>query len=186
MHVVRKMPSVLEYFSYVLHFHVILSGPVIFYTDYIEFIEGANIRKHSPPNVIPQPTSTAQIKGNFRSSNEDPSPKSAIMRKCIGSIICGYIYMNYAKEYPIRRITCPIFLKNTNILEKFWYIIMATTCFRFKFYHAWLMSDAICNNSGLGFAGYDEAGIPKWNLVSNIDVLGFEVKHQNMNFPQAD
>ncbi|GBP14783.1 Membrane-bound O-acyltransferase domain-containing protein 2 [Eumeta japonica] len=34
--------------------------------------------------------------------------------------------------------------------------------------------DAICNNSGLGFTGYDKDGNANWDLISNINVLGFE------------
>lgn len=53
---------------------------------------------------------------------------------------------------------------------------MATTVIRFKYYHAWLLSDAICNNSGLGFNGYESDGNPKWNLITNINVISFEVR----------
>ncbi|KMQ93769.1 membrane-bound o-acyltransferase domain-containing protein 2 [Lasius niger] len=45
---------------------------------------------------------------------------------------------------------------------------------RFKYYHAWLFADAICNNSGLGFSGYDERGNAHWDLASNVDVYKFE------------
>ena len=48
---------------------------------------------------------------------------------------------------------------------------------RFKYYHAWIFADAICNNSGLGFSGYDDNGEPKWDLASNVDVYGFEVNY---------
>lgn len=54
-------------------------------------------------------------------------------------------------------------------------MMMATTVVRFKYYHAWLLADAICNNSGLGFNGYDDNGKSKWDLISNIDVISFEV-----------
>lgn len=54
-------------------------------------------------------------------------------------------------------------------------MMMATTVVRFKYYHAWLLADAICNNSGLGFNGYDEYGKSKWDLISNINVIQFEV-----------
>jgi hypothetical protein len=37
------------------------------------------------------------------------------------------------------------------------------------------MSDAICNESGLGFNGYDADGSPKWDLLTNIYVIPFEV-----------
>lgn len=53
--------------------------------------------------------------------------------------------------------------------------MMATTVIRFKYYHAWLLSDAICNNSGLGFNGYESDGNPKWDMISNINVISFEV-----------
>lgn len=52
---------------------------------------------------------------------------------------------------------------------------MATTIIRFKYYHAWLFADAICNNSGLGFNGFEKDGNPKWDLISNINVISFEV-----------
>lgn len=53
--------------------------------------------------------------------------------------------------------------------------MMTTTIVRFKYYHAWLLSDAICNNSGLGFNGYDDDGNAKWDMISNINVISFEV-----------
>lgn len=52
-HAVQKIPSVLEYFAYVLHFQGLMAGPVVLYKDYIEFIEGCHILKHAPAsNVI--------------------------------------------------------------------------------------------------------------------------------------
>lgn len=46
---------------------------------------------------------------------------------------------------------------------------------RFKYYHAWIFADAICNNSGLGFNGYDENHQSRWDKVSNVDAFKFEV-----------
>lgn len=54
--------------------------------------------------------------------------------------------------------------------------MMATTIVRFKYYHAWLLADAICNNSGLGFNGYEKDGNPKWDRITNINVISFEVR----------
>lgn len=72
------------------------------------------------------------------------------------------------------------FLHSTHIASKFWFIIMATTIVRFKYYFAWLAADAICNCSGLGFNGYDEIGSPKWDLISNINVIPFEVTSKSL------
>ncbi|KAH8269611.1 hypothetical protein KR018_010510 [Drosophila ironensis] len=164
-HAIRKMPSALEYFSYVWHFQSILAGPLVFYKDYIEFVEGYNL--------LP-----AQTNGNMDKSKSEvvlePSPTKAVQRKVIGSLICAFIFMKFVKIYPVKDMKEEDFLENTSMAYKYWYAMMATTCIRFKYYHAWLLADAICNNSGLGFTGYDKDGQPKWDLISNINVLSFE------------
>lgn len=131
----------------------------------------------------------------------EPSPMKAVVKKVIGSLICAYIFMKLITIYPIKRISgkpkrfveCKRsggiwlklcfsfipeddFIENTSFIYKFWFMSMSTTIIRFKYYHAWLLSDAICNNSGLGFNGYEKDGNPKWDLISNINVIAFEVK----------
>ncbi len=46
---------------------------------------------------------------------------------------------------------------------------------RMSFYIGWTLADTVCNASGLGFNGYDEHGKPKWDLLTNIHILDFEV-----------
>lgn len=48
---VRKLPTTLEFFAYVWHFQGLMAGPMVMYRDYVEFIEGTNILKHSNGNV---------------------------------------------------------------------------------------------------------------------------------------
>jgi hypothetical protein len=52
---------------------------------------------------------------------------------------------------------------------------MATMAVRFKYYFAWLFADAIVNNAGLGFNGYESDGTAKWDMLTNIYVIPFEV-----------
>lgn len=40
---VYQLPSPLEYFSYALAFPALMAGPVLFYKDYIDFIDGNNL-----------------------------------------------------------------------------------------------------------------------------------------------
>ena len=40
--VIRKVPSLLEYYSYLLHFQGVLCGPFFHYSDYADFVEGTN------------------------------------------------------------------------------------------------------------------------------------------------
>jgi lysophospholipid acyltransferase 1/2 len=63
----------------------------------------------------------------------------------------------------------------SSFLYRSCYILAATSVARWKYYLAWILADAICNASGLGFGGYDEYGFPRWDLISNVDVAGVEV-----------
>lgn len=40
---IEKTPSPLEYFAYMLAFQTLMCGPVVFYADYIRFIEGGRV-----------------------------------------------------------------------------------------------------------------------------------------------
>ena len=40
----RKVPSVLEYFSYLFHYSMILVGPVCTFKQFSNFIDGSDIR----------------------------------------------------------------------------------------------------------------------------------------------
>lgn len=55
-HAIRQLPTALEFFSYTLHFQGLMAGPLVFYKDYIEFIEGTHFLKHSNANVSISPT----------------------------------------------------------------------------------------------------------------------------------
>ena len=48
---VDKIPTALEYFSFVINFQSLMAGPLFFYRDYIEFIEGCNIMTKVHSNV---------------------------------------------------------------------------------------------------------------------------------------
>lgn len=50
-HAITTLPTTLEYFSYVLHFQGLMAGPLVFYKDYIDFIEGRSFLKHTNANV---------------------------------------------------------------------------------------------------------------------------------------
>lgn len=54
----------------------------------------------------------------------------------------------------------------------FWLIMILKRC---QYYYAWIVADAVANLSGFGFNGYDEFKRPKWDLISNVNVIGVEV-----------
>ncbi|CAK1596145.1 unnamed protein product [Parnassius mnemosyne] len=161
---VDKIPSPLEYFAYTLAFQTLMCGPVVFYSDYIKFIEGARV------------DGVAKDK----SSQSEPSPRRAVFYKVAGSVAAAVLYLTLAKKYPLtvlEELTDPTseVSRSWSALYLLWYAYLSTLVVRCKYYHAWLLSEAICNNCGMGFNGYDANGTPKWDKMSNIDVFGFEL-----------
>ncbi|XP_076287832.1 lysophospholipid acyltransferase 6 isoform X2 [Lasioglossum baleicum] len=166
---VKKMPTTLEYFSYVFHFQALLAGPVILYHDYIDFIQGHKL-------TAPKPlTGCDKNSGHYSEIVLEPSPVLVVVKKVIASLLFAAIFVTFIPSYPIEKLKEDDFLKNTTVVQKMWYLLIATLLVRFKYYHAWLFADAICNNSGIGYAGLDEKGQAKWDLFSNVDVYGFEM-----------
>ncbi|CAH1988498.1 unnamed protein product [Acanthoscelides obtectus] len=162
-HAVYKQPSFLEYFSYSLLFPSLMAGPVIFYNDYIDFIEGKSYVKHQTSSN----SKTVMV--------QEPSPVRAICQKVILALSCACIFLILLPMFPIRRAKDENFLDSTSIVEKFWFLTVGTTLVRFKYYFAWTLADAICNNCGLGFNGYNKDGSPNWNKISNVDIYQFEL-----------
>lgn len=154
---VRKMPSLLEFFSYTLMFPSLMTGPVIFYKDYIDFIEGHSIAHYKKATA-----SSKQI------VVRDPSPVRAVFKKVVLAVICGLVFVLFLPKFPMSRVKDEHFIENTTYSYKFWYLTVATSLVRAKYYFAWTLADAVCNNAGLG---WDGSG---WNKFSNVDIFRFE------------
>ncbi|KOX76666.1 Membrane-bound O-acyltransferase domain-containing protein 2 [Melipona quadrifasciata] len=178
---VKKMPTTLEYFSYVFHFQALMAGPVIFYRDYIDFIHGRNLAGAKALTREKFHVLCVLFKGCNKNSGHydeivlEPSPAPVVVKKVVVSLLCAAMFVTFIPTYPIQKLKDDDFLKNTTVFYKMWYLMVTTMLVRFKYYHAWIFADAICNNSGLGFSGYDDSGEPKWDLASNVDVYGFEM-----------
>ena len=71
----------------------------------------------------------------------------------------------------------------SSFLWKLFTVYLIALCARLKYYFAWCISESVCNASGLGFNGIDpKTERPKWNLMTNIDILGFEVSFAFFSF----
>ncbi|XP_071451612.1 lysophospholipid acyltransferase 6 [Hetaerina americana] len=169
-HAVRKIPNPLEYFSFMFHYQALMAGPMVFYVDYIDFINGTNFLKHSPPQ-----NGSLDRNSNSRKVVIEPSPFPMVFQKVILSFVCISLFMYLMPMFTISRVKEDEFIGNKGMVSMMMYLIVATSVARLKYYYAWLLADGICNASGLGFNGYDpETGKPRWDLISNVDILGFE------------
>lgn len=161
---ISRMPSPLEFYSYVLHYHTLMCGPLVFFNDYMDFIRGKQFLRHSVRTGLRgHPTSVVE-----------PSPTWATLRKLFVSFMSAVSIVYLLSAYPIEYIKQDEFLYNRSRLWQMLYIIWATSLHRHRYYHAWTLGEAICNAAGFGFNGYTSDNKARWNLISNVDIVTIE------------
>ncbi|XP_064597349.1 lysophospholipid acyltransferase 6-like [Liolophura sinensis] len=161
---IRKLPGLLEFFSFLFCFHGIMCGPLCFYRDYIAFIEGTNYTPPKPKN------------GNdVKIQAEPPSPKGPVIEKLTIAAVCGLLMMFVVPYFPPERLTTREYLEETTFLQRSIFLLICGTLARCQYYFAWVSSDALNNAAGLGFSGYDEEGKEKWDLINNVDIYRLEM-----------
>lgn len=106
-HAIVKVPSALEFFSYTLHFQGLMAGPMIFYKDYIDFIDGSQYLKKSRSSSSDGVQMAKEIL-------LEPSPIVSVVKKIIASCVCAAIFMWLAPVYPIRGITSTLQVVDIN------------------------------------------------------------------------
>lgn len=160
---IRKKPSFLEYYSYMFSFHNIMAGPLVFYSDYLSFIEGSNIK-------VPQPKQD----DNHNNKTREPSPNAAMLETSVAAALCGIIMLLAPHYFPVFRMAEDTFLYETNIFHRNIYMIIAVTLQRAKYYFAWKLGELSNLAAGLGFRGYDDDGKEKWDLLTNVKIWQLE------------
>uniref|UniRef100_A0A1E1X484 Putative conserved plasma membrane protein n=1 Tax=Amblyomma aureolatum TaxID=187763 RepID=A0A1E1X484_9ACAR len=161
---ISRLPSPLEFYSYILHYQTLMCGPLVFFNDYLDFIRGRQFLRHSV---------RTGLRGNPTQITE-PSPNWATAQKLLVSFLSALSIVYLLAAYPIEYITQDEFLYKRNRLSQILYIIWATSLHRHRYYHAWILGEAICNAAGFGFNGYTSDGKARWNLISNVDIVTIE------------
>ncbi|XP_021379722.1 lysophospholipid acyltransferase 1-like isoform X2 [Mizuhopecten yessoensis] len=160
---IRKKPSMLMYYSYMFSFHDIMSGPLVFYDDYLSFIDGSST-KVPPPNK----------EKNHNNKAREPSPNAAMVETSLVAIVTGVLMLLTPIYFPISTMADDTFLYKTNIIYRNLYMIIAVSLHRSKYYFAWKLGELSNLGAGLGFRGYDEEGKEKWDLLTNISIWKLE------------
>lgn len=150
---IDKKPTIVEYFSYVFSFYSVLTGPTCTYIQYNDFMTGKNIEKHLA-----------------KGKQELPSNSMVVVRKAAVSIVCLLVSL-VGGMFDLDEVILNPLLR---FPQRFMYIVIFCFVIRCKYYFIWMIIESVSNLAGLGFNGFDESGTPKWDLVSNIDILEFE------------
>lgn len=161
---INHNPHIIEFLSYVFNFQGIVCGPLVYYQDYINFIDGNSILKKQKRNKDYAEDNNITVQ---------PSIVKPLVEKLLLAFVIAMVWFNIAVKYPIRTNLLPEILEKSFFYRLVYYFISSGSQ-RSKYYLAWVLSDCVNNASGLGFNGYDEDDNPRWDLVTNVNIFKLE------------
>jgi lysophospholipid acyltransferase 1/2 len=123
-----NIPTPIEFLSYIFYFHGIIVGPLCFFKDYCDFIDGQNLL------VIPTSkiTTTTEVPDKQQLSNlEQPSIFWPVLTKLGQVAIWGYILIVYTPNYPVEYNLSQQML-NSPFYKRITFLLFSTFCARVK------------------------------------------------------
>ncbi|CAH1248222.1 MBOAT2 [Branchiostoma lanceolatum] len=160
---VRRIPSPLEYYSYMFYFVGVLAGPLTYYSDFKAWMEGTNLK----------PLIRIDEQGNEVVVIKEPSALGVVLKKATTAAFFGLTMLYVGPLFSARGNVDDLIIA-APLLTRFGYLHLSIMMARTKYYFAWTLADAVANAAGLGFNGYDKNGNPRWDLISNLNILKIE------------
>ncbi|XP_028405989.1 lysophospholipid acyltransferase 1-like isoform X1 [Dendronephthya gigantea] len=152
----RKRPSFLEFFSYILHFSMLLVGPSCSYYEFMEFVDGTNMKgfKQSGKAYLPMVTATKKI--------------------LLSYVFLGGLVLGNALISPKTCID-PEFMSKSSLLTKIIFSYIVIAAIKMRYYYAWTFADGVINVAGMGYNGLDENGEAQWDKFTNAKIKQIEL-----------
>ena len=120
------IPSPIEYLSYIFYFHGIIVGPLCFYKDYRDFVEGRNLL------VIPTSRSNSPVSDEQHLSPiEQPSIFWPVFTKLAQCAVWGYVLIAYTPYYPVESNLSDEMV-NSPLYKRVVFLLFTTFCARVK------------------------------------------------------
>jgi lysophospholipid acyltransferase len=147
----KRLPSALDYASWLMFPCTLVSGPAIEFRDYSDWLRDRGVYARGTPNRVAPAT-----------------------RKLLGAIACLGIYQAVAMRYTIENTYLNPSWAQYSLAERIWHVYVYGQGNRAKYYFVWMMADFAATVSGLGFSGYDAMGKARWDTAANIYPIGVE------------
>jgi len=168
---IKKLPSLLQYYSYVFFFPGFLTGPIAEFKEYSDFTDRTLYAKE-PNGKIPE--------GSY---------SAALVRLVMG---LGALPMyHFHQRFPAIYATTDAFRQHS-FLYRFGYMLLTGELGFDRYYIAFFLGEGAAILSGLGYNGRDERGRVKWDRVLMIRLLPFKFAQDpttmaaNWNVPSAN
>lgn len=146
---VAKLPSLLEFLSFILFPANVTIGPSFEYSDYIAFADG---------------------------SKTAPAPYLPGLYRLVQGLACFGCHMAIASKFPaVAMLGSKAFFETGNKATQYAQVWVALLGHRLKYYFGWKIAEGSACMSGLGYNGPDKnTGAPRWDRVENISISAYE------------
>ncbi|KAF4120263.1 lysophospholipid acyltransferase [Geosmithia morbida] len=160
-HMLKELPSILDFAGYILFFPSLFAGPAFDYADYRQWIDtsmfdvGANVDPSKKPPV--------------RKKRRIPrSGTPAVLKAATGFAWIG-LFIWLGGTYNRNLLIDDSFL-SYSFPRRVFTLYMTGLVARFKYYGVWSLTEGACILAGLGYNGVDAiTGKVSWNRLQNID-----------------
>ena len=147
----KRLPSALDYASWLMFPCTLVSGPAIEFRDYSDWLRERGVYARGTPNRV-----------------------APAARKLLGAMACLGMYQAVAMRYTVENTYLNPSWARYSLAERLWHVYVYGQGNRAKYYFVWMMADFAATVSGLGFSGYDAMGKARWDTAANIYPIGVE------------
>ena len=169
---VDVLPTPLEYAGYLFFFPGLLTGPFCSIREYLAWADGSLFSAL-------ELTDGQEDKLARPPRSGEPSATRAAMHTAALAVLPAAAHLLGAAYFPMSPVYTPEFQTAPSLLYRLVYAWFAVRCFAYRFEFAWLLSEAACIASGLGFSGYVRHGDgtvePEWEGTRNVHLVDMEL-----------
>lgn len=162
----NRLPSPLEYISYLLSAGNLLAGPFYEAKDYFDYM---------------------QRKGEWDQSKPEyrlPNPIVPGLLRFIKAFACLAIWFSLSQRYGVEFLESKEWREETPLPRRVLLLWACLVIYRFKYYFAWALAECGLIFSGLCFNGYDDKGTPQWNRCINARIRKVELNESLADLPR--
>ncbi|VDN96974.1 unnamed protein product [Rodentolepis nana] len=173
-HAIKSRPKLLPFFSYLMCFQNSMVGPFVFFTDYLNFIEGRE------EDQVSDPTERDYVMNH---KDEIRNPKGVLKTHFITFVFHFVLALYASGRYEPTYLISDEF-QRLGIFRKYFWLTLYGFYLRQKFYCAWTLSALAMLVSGFGFSGFSSSSTgalePEYRNAINFRFWGCEVNSWNL------
>ncbi|KAH6884007.1 MBOAT, membrane-bound O-acyltransferase family-domain-containing protein [Thelonectria olida] len=166
-HMLKELPSLLDYAGWVLFFPALFAGPSFDFTDYRRWLDTSMFDISPQVDPVKKPP--------VRRKRKIPRSGGPAAWKAASGLFWLVLFVGLSPSYNPGTLTADSLVEYA-FPRRVWIMHMVSLVARFKYYAVWSLTEGSCILAGLGFNGVDPVtGKISWNRLQNIDPWAVEM-----------